>query len=346
MRIFLFPMLLAFLPLSLHAQLSEILKDPNIIWAATFETEHDFRLTSKRETSKIQLKKFTSAESGCVDFNNENWLAQWILKGMSDGKYQAYADPDLSVLVARTTLLNKISTTDTVIVFYPDTYEEVVKVIRNDINPADIKSFRTQQVIFFDKKMGGFGTRLLALAPMVSLTNQEGKVVGSMPLAWLAMESGIAGNLSVKDPDIIWSSLLIDEANCLEISKLNVKKDDKKKTFAEQLFQEALGMKHPVEKSSGYGCGTLLTKKDIENMTAAIDTVVTFNPTTFEESIQIIRNDLNPADIKKVWLAQEWYFDTRRNLLLNRLKALAPTISVTDTNGKVKYTKAMYFLHF
>ncbi len=346
MRIILFPMLLAFLPLSLNAQLSEILKDPNITWAATFETEHDFRLNTKRETSKIQLKKFTYPESGCVDFNNENWLAQWILKGMSDGKYQAYADPDLSVLVARTTLLNKISTTDTVIVFYPDTYEEVVKVIRNDINPADIKSFRTQQVIYYDKKTGAFGTRLLALAPMVSLTNQEGKVVGSMPLAWLAMESGIAANLSVKDPDFIWSALLIDEANCLEISKLNVKKDEKKKTFAEQLFQEALGIKHMVEKSPEFGCGKLLTKKDIENMTASIDTVITFNPDTFEETMQIIRNDLRPADIKKVWLVQEWYFDNRRNLLLNRLKAVAPITTVTDSNGTMKYSKAMYFLHF
>ncbi len=205
MRIIIFPMLLAFLPFSLNAQLSEILKDPNITWAATFETEHDFRLNTQRETSKIQLKKFTYPESGCVDFNNENWLAPWILKGMSDGKYQAYADPDLSVLVARTTLLDKISTTDTVIVFYPDTYEEVVKVIRNDINPADIKSFRTQQVIFYDKKIGGFGTRLLALAPMVSLTNREGKVVGSMPLAWLAIESGIAGNLSLTKPTV-WKS--------------------------------------------------------------------------------------------------------------------------------------------
>lgn len=346
MRIALFPLLLALLPFSLSAQLNDILKDPNVTWAATFEAEHDFRQNTNRETSKFQLKKFAYPENGCVDFSTDNWLAQWILKGMAEGKYKAYEDAGLSVIVAHTTLLNKISTTDTVVAFFPDTYEEVVKVMRNDLNPAEIVSFRTQQVIFYDKKIGGFATRLLAIAPMVNITTREGKVVGKMPIAWLAMEGGIAGDLSVKNPDFIWSALLIDEANCPEVSKLKIKKDEKKKTFVEQLFGEAAGMKHPVEESASYGCGKLLTKRDLENMSSSTDTVITFNPDTYEEMIQVMRNDIQAVDVKKVWLAQEWFFDSRRNVLLNRLKAVAPVIDRTDEKGDFMYAKAMYYLHF
>ncbi len=338
--------LLFLLPISLSAQLDDLLKNPDVSYVATFETEHDFRLSSKRETSDLQLLKLNNPQNGCADFSTDNWLAQWVLKGMNDGIYKAYESSDLSAIVTHSTLLNKISTIDTVIAFYPETYEEVMKVIKNELNPADIKSFRTLQAIYFDKKSSSYQTRLLAIAPMVNMTTPEGQVLGMIPLAWLAMDGKLSSNFSAQNPEVAWAALLLDKGNPLTISELKIKKNDSKKTFAEQLFQEAASMKHPIESTEGYGCGNMLTKKDIEGMSNTIDTVITFDPETYKETMQIGKSDYLPAKLKQVLLAQEWYYDNHKNMISNRLKAIAPIVEVYDKKNEFMYSRRQYYLHF
>lgn len=337
---------IAFLPLLATAQLNELLKDPNIAWAATFETEHDFRLNTASKTTKIQLNKLTYPENGCVKFLTDNWLAHWLLDEMKADRYKLYGDPTLSIIVSHSTFLNKVTFIDTVITFDPNSYEEKVQVIRNDLNPDDIKGFRTQQVIYYDKKAGSYSTKLLALAPMVNQTDANGNVSGKFPLAWLPMAESSSNDLSVKNPDIIWSALLIDKANILEISTLKTIKNDLKKSFGEQIFIEAASMKHPVESSGGYGCGEFLSKAEVERITTRIDTIITFDPETFIETVQIVKNFYNPNDLKQVILAQEWYFDNRRKVVANRLKAVAPYIEVRDADNNFLYNRIEFFLHF
>jgi|GEM_PF-2867033 len=338
---------IALLPFLATAQLNELLKDPNITWAATFESEHDFRLSSNHEPGAFQLLKVSNPDNGCANFVHDNWLAHWILKEMIAGRYKAYQDPGLSILVTHTTLVNKVSTIDTVITFDPNSYEERIQVIRNDINPDDIPAFRAQQVIYYDKKSGNFKTQLLALAPMVSLTNPSGVVVGKMPLAWLAMEGSTATSLNLQNPDITWAALLNDKANNLEIGKLKVVKDEWKTSIAQQLFVEAKNTKHQVESSKGFGCGKLLSKKDIENIHNAIDTVITFDPVTLVETMQVIKNEFNPAELRKVRLVQEWYFDDRKKVLVTKLKAVAPLMEDFNESRNTKQNAwPMYFIRF
>ena len=345
MRNLLFSLLLTSLPYLLAAQLDELFKDPNVSYLATFETEHNFRLSAKRTSTKIQLLKFQQSGQ-CPDFVTDNWLAHWILEGMGTGKFKAYDDPELSIWVAHTTLLSRISSIDTVITFDPKNYEERVQVIRNDINPDDIAGFRTHQAIYFDKKSGTYQTRLLALAPLVTLTDATGKIVSTSPIAWLAMDGKLPNGFSAQIPDVPWSVLLQERDKPLEISKLKVKKDEWKKSFAEQFFQNVKTTKLPVESArEGYGCGKLLSKKDIEAEYTSIDTIITFDPSNYEETMQVIKNDFQPADLKRVLLTQEWYFDDRRKLLCNRLKAISPLLDRYDETGKtVIYTYPLYYL--
>ena len=346
MRNLLFVLLFSYLPIALNAQLDDLLKNPDVSYVATFETEHDFRLSSKRETSDLQLLKFDYQNKGCADFRNDNWLARWLLQGMKNGIYRAYESIDLSVIVTHTTLLNKITTIDTVITFDPDTYEETMRVIKNELNPDDIKSFRTLQAIYYHKKTGNFQTRLLAIAPMVDITDPQGNVNGKMPLAWLAMDGKLADGLSVQSPDVAWAALLLDRVNTLKISELKLKKNEMKKTFAEQLFQEAISMKHPVESSEGYGCKNMLTRKEIDAMTNSIDTVITFDPETYKETMQIGKSEYTTAKLKQVLLAQEWYYDGSRHLIATKLKAIAPMVDVYDDKNTFMYSRRQYYLHF
>jgi Gliding motility associated protein GldN len=347
MRTLLFAILLAYLPIASNAQIDDLLNDKNISYVATFETEHDFRLGNRLFKSQLQLLKApTPTSDGCVDFVSDNWLSHWLLDGMAQGKHQAFKDIELLEKYDQKVLNSRITSIDTVITFDAATYTETVQVIRNEMSADDIKSFKTSQAIFYDKKSGNFQTRLLAIAPMVNKTDNNGKVVGSEPIAWLAMDGKLLNGFSAQSPDAAWAVLLLDRTNVLETSKLSVKKDEGKLSFALRVFQEAMSMKHPAESTQGYGCGEKLTKKDLENMLAPIDTVITFDPATSKETVQVIKNEFNPADLKQVMLAQEWYYDSRRNRVVNRLKSVAPIQDIHDENGNFLYTKLMFYLHF
>ncbi|MCC6724452.1 MAG: hypothetical protein IT258_08075, partial [Saprospiraceae bacterium] len=150
----------------------------------------------------------------------------------------------------------------------------------------------------------------------------------------------------VQSPDIAWAVLLLDRTNVLETSKLSVKKDEAKKTFAELLFGEVMSMKHSVESTERYGCSEKLTKNDLEHMMSSIDTIITFDPATYQETVQIVKNDFKSADLKNLMLAQEWYYDSRQKRVANRLKSIAPMKDVNDETGQLLYTKRMFYLHF
>jgi hypothetical protein len=346
MRTLLFALLLCNLPLTLPAQIDDLLKNKDISYVATFEAEHDFRLGNRKLKSNLQLLKAPLPTDGCINFISDNWLAHWLVAGISAGKFKAYKELELLEQIDPKLLLARIHTIDTVITFDPATYKETMQVIRNDMSGNDIKSFKTSQAIYYDKKSNSFQTRLLAIAPMVDRTDNNGNVTGNVPLAWLAMDGKLQNGFSAQSPDVAWAVLLLDQNNVLEPSKLKVIKDEGKKTFSALLFQEAKSTKHVVESTENYGCGEKLSPKDIDRMISSIDTIITFDPATYTETVQVVKNDFNPADLKKVILAQEWYYDTRRNLLVNRLKTLAPLMDMHDADGNFLYSKKMFYLHF
>ncbi|MBK8564490.1 MAG: hypothetical protein IPN76_14435 [Saprospiraceae bacterium] len=346
MRTLLFSLLLAILPLSIYAQIDDLLKEKSISYVATFETEHDFRLGARKFRSDLQLLKAPLPTDCTLNFISDNWLAHWLVDDITNGKYQVFEDVNLTKKIDQKLLEARIFTIDTVISFDPATYKETVQVIRNDLNPDDIKFIRASQAIFYDKKSGSFQTRLLAIAPMVNKTDNNGNVIGATPLAWLAMDGKIQAGTTAQSPEIAWAVLLLDKTNPLEVSKLKVEKNEAKKTFAELLFAEAMSMRYPVESTERYGCGEKLTKKDLEHMVSSIDTVITFDPATYTETVQVIKNDFNPTDLKQVMLAQEWYYDSRKNRVANRLKSMAPMMDKTDAGGNYLYSKRMFYLHF
>ena len=69
-------------------------------------------------------------------------------------------------------------------------------------------------------------------------------------------------------------------------------------------------------------------------MGASIDTVTTFDPVTYEEKIQVVRNELNPEDIKRYRLKEVWFFDEESSTMNVRILGIAPLIDVKDENGK------------
>ena len=89
-----------------------------------------------------------------------------------------------------------------------------------------------------------------------------------------------------------------------------------------------------------------LQPNEVASMGATVDTVITFDPETYKEQIQVVRNELNPEDVKRFRVKEVWFFDEETSTLQVRILGIAPLIDVKDDNGNFKYEKPMFWVYY
>jgi len=89
-----------------------------------------------------------------------------------------------------------------------------------------------------------------------------------------------------------------------------------------------------------------LHNQDVEKMLYQIDTVLITNPETLVEEYQIIKNDINPDDIKRYRLKEIWFFDSKRGKLDVRILGIAPLKEEYDDNGNFKYERPLFWVYY
>ncbi|MEQ1744713.1 MAG: gliding motility protein GldN [Saprospiraceae bacterium] len=89
-----------------------------------------------------------------------------------------------------------------------------------------------------------------------------------------------------------------------------------------------------------------LSTDDVLSMLSKTDTIVTFDPETYEEKVKIVRNDINPSDVKRFRIKEIWYFDKETSTLQVRILGIAPLINVTDSEGNFRYEKVMFWVYY
>lgn len=90
----------------------------------------------------------------------------------------------------------------------------------------------------------------------------------------------------------------------------------------------------------------LITPDEVASMGASVDTVVTFDPETYEEKIQVVRNELNPEDIKRFRIKEMWFIDKETSTMQVRILGIAPLLEVKDENGNLKYELPMFWIYY
>jgi gliding motility associated protien GldN len=74
--------------------------------------------------------------------------------------------------------------TDTIITFDPVTFEEIIKIVYNDLNWEDINTYRLKEVYFFDEETSTLDVRILGIAPIIDRVADNGSYLNSGPLFW------------------------------------------------------------------------------------------------------------------------------------------------------------------
>ncbi len=117
----------------------------------------------------------------------EEYFFSIINEAAIKGDLKAYSvkDDKFSLPLTKDEVASMSSSIDTISVFDPETYEENIKIVRNERNPDDVKQFRVKEIWFFDKETSTMQVRILGIAPLIDEYDNNGNFKYTRPLYWL-----------------------------------------------------------------------------------------------------------------------------------------------------------------
>jgi gliding motility associated protien GldN len=104
-----------------------------------------------------------------------------------DGDLTVYSTEDdhFSKPLSQEALNGLLYKIDTVVVWNMDTDEEDIQVVRTDINWEDVRRFRIKESWFFDTNTGTLRVRILGIAPLIDVRDENGDFRFEKPLFWV-----------------------------------------------------------------------------------------------------------------------------------------------------------------
>lgn len=109
-----------------------------------------------------------------------------LLEAAKAGEIEVYDDEAFtSPLTIEQVMEKEKGKPDTIMRFDVETYEDIIEIVQNDLNPEDIKLFRVKEVWFFDKEASVVRVRILGIAPIKEVKDEFGSFMGVQPMFWV-----------------------------------------------------------------------------------------------------------------------------------------------------------------
>ena len=148
----------------------------------------------------------------------------------------------------------------------------------------------------------------------------------------------------LREADIFWEKRIWRVIDIRE--KMNLPFAYPEMPFFSILMDAAINGDITVYSTEDDKFSSSLQANEVASMGATVDTVITFDPETYEEQIQVVRNELNPEDVKRFRIKEVWFFDEQTSTLQVRVLGIAPLIDVKDENGNFRYEKPMFWVYY
>lgn len=171
-----------------------------------------------------------------------------------------------------------------------------------------------------------------------------GKPLDDITQKSITTERQVLGYDHVREADIFWEKRIWRVIDIRE--KMNLPFAYPERPFFSILMDAATAGEITVYSTEDDKFSSQLTPDEVASMGATIDTVITFDPETYEEQIQVVRNDINPEDVKRFRMKEVWFFDEESSTLQVRILGIAPLIDKTDENGNFLYEKPMFWVYY
>ena len=107
-------------------------------------------------------------------FRNEDRPLFTILKDLADnGDIKVFTNETFKESLGADDLTQLLNSVDTNVVYDPETYEERIEITESPINPLDVMKYRVKEVWYFDKKHSVMKVRILGIAPIIDVFDEE-----------------------------------------------------------------------------------------------------------------------------------------------------------------------------
>lgn len=285
--------------------------NPDIVWMG--EVMVDYRDNNGVLPQNSRPQKYASRvnKEQLLKYQSTNRVANQTPKRISDillgyaKRGDVHATVALKTRLEGNSLLNAQRYIDTLIVFNPETFEEMVEVVVRDYTAEQVPAFRVRQLVYFDKKEGAFLTKPLAIAPLIKRGSNFS------PLFWVA--ANVVEDFDLNDKHITLVKRLYAEVN---LTTIKILKSKKSQDEAFELFATYIGdsknnpyLTHKLEEE-----GVLaLNRVERAGILSSVDTIITFDPETFEEIVQVLSYSYSGKDTEKIQLIEDWSFDSKTN---------------------------------
>ena len=109
-----------------------------------------------------------------------------LLDAVENGGAQAFStiDDEFKTPLNEQEVASLRGTWDTIYSFHPETFEEEQMVVFNELDPSDIKRYRVKEVWFFDEETSTMNVRILGIAPIKDIYDDNGNFLLSTPMFW------------------------------------------------------------------------------------------------------------------------------------------------------------------
>jgi gliding motility associated protien GldN len=108
-----------------------------------------------------------------------------LTEAISKGQIRAYADEKFKTRLKIDEISQKLFSIDTTPIVNTETYEEELKITRNDIDYTSIRKFRIKEVWYFDAESSTLKCRILGIAPIQDKEDDQGNLKYSAPMFWI-----------------------------------------------------------------------------------------------------------------------------------------------------------------
>jgi gliding motility associated protien GldN len=160
----------------------------------------------------------------------------------------------------------------------------------------------------------------------------------------IMMERKVLAYQPIRESDIFWEKRIWRVIDIRE--KMNLPFAYPERPFMRIVMDAAINGDITVYSTEDDKFTNPLTPEEVASQGASIDTIITFDPETYEEKIQIVRNDINLEDVKRFRLKEIWFFDEESSEMKVRILGIAPLLEVKDNQGNFVREQPMFWVYY
>jgi hypothetical protein len=334
--------------------LDELLADPDITWVGEAyvdyhpninilapDAEETKNLHQTIDYNNIQILKVKNKLSEDQLNTIPSLLSEKMLQ-LNSSTLKIYKDSTLKAPLSYQAYQEIIQqeVTETKIGFDPETYEQIIKVIKEKLNKRNIDQFRLKQILSYNAKTNQLKISPVAIAPLQTI--DKFRYIEEKALFWMPIKEAFT-MLNLDAPSINWAKRFDKDISANAIKTIKGTKGLSNILMDMTLKYRENSSTVQVYQIKGDNNQLVIANPSIlQDFGGGLDTIVTFDPQTFEEIVQVVETTIEVEQLRKIRVTQDWAWDEKTQSMQIRVFSFAPILYEADRNGNYYDTPCYY----